>query len=435
MKTNSPLRFSLSLFLSILLVIPVVIFVFTDCSRDIVQDRVSLRNWEEDIEFFRKKLPELHINPFTIITEEQFNTGVDSLYKNLSYLSDYEVKIELMKILASIGDQHTRLHIKNSFAPVVISSFDDGFYVVGGQDEFKDYLGWEIIEVDGIPISKCAKILSLLTATKRKEIQNIWISLYLMHPEILHGSRILNNVYDYVVTLEKNGIKKAITDNFYEGTFDTEYLTVDNLIRFKNNSTYSFSLENINSTSVLYFDYLKCISDDEYPISEIVSDVIEALDENRVDKLIIDLSKNRGGSSGLLSQLIDYLKDSYINEYGKIFVITGYETFSSAVLDVGSLQNEINSIIIGAPAGDNLNHFGEVGTFFLPHNTLNILISTKKMDNQLKRGNPDDDALYPDIRIPYNFKDIYDDGRDLVLEKIMNITDEEIEKIMEMNSY
>ncbi len=435
MKNKSVLRISLSLFLSILLVIPVVIFVFTGCNEVVVQDKISLRNWEEDIEFFRKKLPELHVNPFTVISEKQFNTGVDRLYKNLSYLNDYEIKIELMKILASIGDQHTRLHLRDAYAPIVISSFDDGFYVVGGQDEFKDYLGWEIIEVDGIPISKCVKILSPLTATKRKEIQNIWISLYLMHPEILYGSRILNDVYDYVVTLEKNGIKKTITDNFYEGTFDFEYLKANNLIRFKNNQSYSFSQEIINNTSVLYFDYLKCTSDDEYPISEIVSDVIEALDENRVDKLIIDLSKNRGGSSGLLSPLIDYLKDSYINEYGKIFVITGYETFSSAVLDVGSLQNEINSIIIGAPTGFSLNHFGELGMFYLPHNPLNILISTKKMDNQLKRGNPDDDALYPDIRIPYKFKDIYEDGRDLVLEKIMNITGEEIENIIEMNSY
>lgn len=130
------------------------------------------------------------------------------------------------------------------------------------------------------------------------------------------------------------------------------------------------------------------------------------------------------------------MRDSYINEYGKIFVITGYETFSSAILDVGSLQNEINSIIIGTQTGSSLSHFGEIGTFYLPHNnTLNIFLSTKKMDNQLKRGNPDDDALYPDIRIPYNFKDIYGDGRDLVLEKIMNITDEEIEKIIEMNSH
>lgn len=69
-----------------------------------------------------------------------------------------------------------------------------------------------------------------------------------------------------------------------------------------------------------------------------------------------------------------------INRKGNLYVITGRETFSSALLNLYSLKSKTNAIFIGEPTGGKPNCYGEVGKFKLKNFGITICYSTRYYD-------------------------------------------------------
>ncbi len=418
-------KFTIKNILSILLIIVIILsvntFVYARHTNSVSQNEISQKIWRDDIELLRKNLSDYHKNPFTIISEEEFNTQVDDLCDNLANLNDCEIKVQLMQIVASIGDAHTAIYFKQKYFTTVISSFDDGYYLLIGANDFKNYLGWKVVEINGIDIERCEEILSKLSAKKSQAAKNQDVAVYLCCPDISYGANIQKSLDTYRLTLEKNGKRKTVSYDHKDGAkYRYEFLEADNMLRFKDTRNNYYSIETYDGVDILYFRYNKCRNDDKYPTSDLVKKIIRDLSEKKVDKLVIDVSTNGGGRSGLLNPLIQYLDKSGLIEFGRIFVITGYKTFSSGILDTVGFLNGTNSIIIGSHTGDSLNHFGEVRSFKLEKIGAYVSYSIKKFRWNMRRGDPDGDAVYPDIQIPYNFEDIYERNEDLVLDAIID---------------
>ena len=66
-----------------------------------------------------------------------------------------------------------------------------------------------------------------------------------------------------------------------------------------------------------------------------------------------------------------------INKKGNLYVITGRETFSSALLNLYSLKAKTKAIFIGEPTGGKPNCYGEVEKFKLKNSGITICYSTK----------------------------------------------------------
>jgi hypothetical protein len=106
--------------------------------------------------------------------------------------------------------------------------------------------------------------------------------------------------------------------------------------------------------------------------------LLRAVRENEPEKLVIDMRNNTGGNSTLLDPFIDALAEcGHINQHGKIFVIIGRDTFSSALLNVYSLKNKTCAILVGEPTGGKPNCYGEVLRSKLEQSGLLISYSTK----------------------------------------------------------
>ncbi len=67
--------------------------------------------WTEDLDYFARELPECHKNLFFKISREEFSSMVSHLVDRVPDLSDYEIAVSLMGILAEIGDAHTMLGV------------------------------------------------------------------------------------------------------------------------------------------------------------------------------------------------------------------------------------------------------------------------------------------------------------------------------------
>ncbi|MGL4873310.1 MAG: peptidase S41, partial [Clostridium sp.] len=63
--------------------------------------------WHEDLEFFRVNLIEGHKNLFFNLAEERFNEMIDKLKDDVDSLEYDDMKVELSRIAATVGDAHT----------------------------------------------------------------------------------------------------------------------------------------------------------------------------------------------------------------------------------------------------------------------------------------------------------------------------------------
>ncbi|WP_262493747.1 S41 family peptidase [Niastella koreensis] len=65
------------------------------------------------------------------------------------------------------------------------------------------------------------------------------------------------------------------------------------------------------------------------------------------------------------------------NSKGKLIVLIGKLTFSSAIMNAIELKRGTNAILVGEPTSGSVNHYGEVRAFRLPHTKIIIGYSTR----------------------------------------------------------
>ena len=102
-----------------------------------------------------------------------------------------------------------------------------------------------------------------------------------------------------------------------------------------------------------------------------------------------------------------------LNKKGKLYVIIGRRTFSSAVLNAMDLRNETEAILVGEPTGGKPNHFGEVKNDRLTNSGLRFTWSVKYFT--VTDGDPA--SIFPDVDVR-NTIDDYRAGNDVVLKEI-----------------
>ena len=66
--------------------------------------------WAQDVEYFRDTLPEKHINLFFKVTEQEFNLACHDLIEIANTVSEAEVFLGLLEILALVDDAHTNIY-------------------------------------------------------------------------------------------------------------------------------------------------------------------------------------------------------------------------------------------------------------------------------------------------------------------------------------
>ena len=89
----------------------------------------------------------------------------------------------------------------------------------------------------------------------------------------------------------------------------------------------------------------------EAPISDFMGDALRSARRARAEKVLLDLRRNHGGSSSFNPAIINALAQSEYNEYGRLYVLTGRETFSAASMLMGAFEEYVNAIFVGEPSG------------------------------------------------------------------------------------
>jgi hypothetical protein len=390
-------------------------------------------DWKSDLEYLKKELPKKHINLFFSISENDFNLGIDKLIQDLPLLNDYQVADRLLQHLAKIEDTHIfvdfgKLNDPNQILPFGLSWFSDGLYIIHAKEGYESLLGKKIIAINDYKIEQIIDSLStLIPVDNKSNIKNRVPQMLSFLPHLKYFGFIKGKTIQLKIENSNGPFSVMIlSDTALINKKWTSYHS--DSLAFCWNHKYEYFVEKyFESDSIYYLQYNKCDSreikqkygnskeSNKLPsFSEFENNVFSTIKKKPVKKLIVDMRFNGGGSSDQGTEFINKLKDNkIINQKSKLFVITGFQTFSSGMVNVMDFKNLTNAIFIGEETSGKPNHYGEIRSIILPSSKLRIDYSTK----YFKYSNENSNSFKPDIIIETSFSD-YKNGIDPVYEYI-----------------
>ncbi len=404
---------------------PVTPYLLTFATSGTAPNKAALSpadRWREDLRFLATHLPAVHKNLFFKVTREQFEKQVDELDKRIPTLREDQILVGFAKLVASMGDEHTGIHADPAgltYLPLGFYWFTDGVFVVAAGDQYRSALRCRVEKIANTDVEQAmSQLASLVAHANDAQVRNAAPSL-LSKTQYLTGLGIAEHANKIrlelqcadvqppkleVVPVKDTGAAKMIP----------AYDASDSPPLYLSKPKSSFWAEYLPEHNTIYFQYDRCANSPEESLAEFEAGLRKLIEEHQSSRLVIDLRDNGGGNSALLDPFIDWLKSNErVNVKGRLFVIVGRRTFSSAVLNALRLRGETQAVFVGEPTGGRPNHYGEVQTFRLPNSGLEVSYSTK----YFKHSDKDEPTIRPDVLVELTSDD-YFSGRDPVLDAV-----------------
>lgn len=380
--------------------------------------------WKKDLNYMQKALAKKHVNLFFKTDEKKFNEEIASLKNSVENLNDDEIIAGIYKIVSSVGDSHTSAYKETSTVyPIEFYYFKEGIYVINTTKEYKKSLYAKLVKVNGKDIKELEKDIMPLIVDENEGMIKKNIPKYLSNPLILHGIKATKEQDKVLFTFEdKDGKTFSLNVNAVDKSGISKQFIVNKeydesypLYMQKNNLNYWYKY--LEDKKILYFKYNKCQNDDkaEKPIEDFITQMLNFMNTHDVNKFVIDMRDNPGGSDKYINPIIEWLKGKKINDKNHLFVIVGRNTFSSAMIDAVLLKQKAKPTFVGEIPSSKPNHYGAVKSFELPNSKIEISYSTQF--NKISDDNSN--TFIPDKVIDISIKD-YIQKKDPVLDYVIS---------------
>ncbi len=376
---------------------------------------LSAEDWQGDLKFLASELPKRHINLFHATSKKDFDAAVAALDAKLPSLNSYQRIAELTRLVAMFQEGHTALvRPKVQYLMLGLYTFSDGVFVRAAPRGHGWAVGRQLTHVDGTPVDQViAKLTPLIARDNNMQVKNLMRN-YLIDATLLFGLGITKRKDRAVYTLAAKDAKpRDLTVALGQRLQNPPMPKRMPLSRQRNNLNYWNKY--LADSRTLYVQYNRCANAAYLTFKRFADGLLARLDKKDVARLVIDLRHNGGGDSRIINPLLEGLsKRPAATKKGKLYVIIGRGTFSSAVLNTLALKHKHNAILVGEPSGGKPSHYGEVKKFRLPKSKLQIQYSTKYFKHEGMPG----PSIIPDIAVTESHVD-YQAGTDPAMAAIL----------------
>jgi len=382
--------------------------------------------WQQALSYLGNQLPYLHVNPYFKISETEFQQRVAELAENVPNLKDGQMTVEIMRIVAAIGDAHTRafsIAEPPARLPLEMRWLSDGLIVIAASPEYKEAVGAKVVQIGTHPVGDVyAAVKPLIAADNEMQILND-TPIYMGMPTILYGLNLVPDPARVPFRFEAQDGSQfdlelhPVTGD--PGAFVSVYERAGvprPLYEQDRQAFYWF--RDLPERNAVYVQYNACREQEDRPFGAFVDEVFDLVDRSPETRLVLDLRFNGGGDEGVITPFIEAIKArSAFKEPGRLFVIIGRGTYSSALQNAITLSREYNATLVGEPTGGKPNQYGEVRHFDLPNVGIRVNYSTHYWRNY-----PDGDPLRlePDVRAVVTIADLLA-GHDPALEAALQL--------------
>ena len=385
------------------------------------------RLWREDLDYFAKELPAKQKEFAKLISKDKFDRMVVELEREAPQFSDSEIILQLTRIVAALGVAHTHVQIPSGSAsnalqvyPIRMQWFSDGLAVIAAAPEYRVALGGRVVRMGTMNPEQVEAAVAPYISSENSTYTHIHSPDFMKYADLMRREKIADSAGRLQLTCAKADGKEFRLEIASKGSaaISPKWATVQQVFHIptefcrKQPKAY-YWYEYLPDTHTLYIQYSKCEDEPGNPFQDFVNKLFAFADSRTVNRVVVDLRFNGGGTSSIVKPLIEGLKTRpALNAKGHLYTLISGHTFSSAVFAAVSFRNDLHAVLVGEPAGNKPNHYGQFDSFELPNSKLKVQYSTKHFYLM-----PDSDppSLEPDIFVQRSFED-YLAGRDPVFD-------------------
>lgn len=394
-----------------------------------------IEGWKYDLQFLYEEINRKAFGVVRSFTKDELKNERDRILGLISNLTDVEIALEFQKLLVKVGDGHTALFLNKEtpelrkHLPLEFYRFKEGLYIIQTEARFKEYLGAKVINIEGKTPEAIYVALAPIIR-KDNNITPLMLSASLIRQtSIMHAMKLSSSpdqlklkvqlpngdVSDIVLKGESDISSRKLWDGLPSNWVSIENEMPQKPFYLKNRYKH-FWFEYLEKEKTLWLQYNEMLTSREEPWSDFLDSAFAFIETHPTQRLIIDMRNNNGGNGEWATPLVRHLlKNSMINQRGKLFVIIGRKTFSAAGIAIGQLEKNTNAIFAGEPAGTSPNFIGEEFEFELPYSRLWANVS----EREHKTYSVDYRAwIAPVLYAEPSFRDLVA-GRDAVWEMIL----------------
>ena len=397
------------------------LFCFATCYG---QNQLSRKQAWEDIDSLVAKIESVHYNPYLHLSKKVFCQKVEEVKKSIPDSLGFEsLLLKMYAITAVLEDGHSMPYLvqpqikanlaEADFLPFKLV-FDKGSAYIKAPEEGLLH-GANILSVNGLSTKAAVKEFSALLGG----------SAY-------YKKEMAERLFGYFLFLK--GIRPPFKITYTTTGKNVNTKTVDKGITFKEalhqsmphlNNSNSFKLLN---TKTAYLDFLS-MNGSLDAWGNFLDSAFTSVRKDKVETVLVDIRNNPGGNSVFANYLLAYITrkkfllasgkcwrisadmkkvqqengetnpeyqskengTNWCREFcepqenpvvadsvftGKVYLLTGPFTFSSANMLADAIKTFKLGTVIGTPTGEYTNDFGETLVFSLPHSNIKIQTTT-----------------------------------------------------------
>jgi hypothetical protein len=360
--------------------------------------------WRSDLEFARSKMPETHLRidhstPLTVI-----ETAIDELTDRIPQLTHQAAVVELTRIVAMIGDGHTRLSLPidpvSGFSsghtgtqnatlpstpfhhyPVRFHLYADGLAIEQTTPSNTSLLGARVVRIGSMSTEEAIAAVEPLIHRDNETQMRELLPRFLVIPEILHVTGVTNELGSVALELElASGTRRELTLDPVPTGVDVPLTTYPepSTPLFRRHLDANYRFESLEEHGAVHFRYFRVQNEEGgEPLADFATRMFDFVEENDVERLIVDLRGNDGGNNWLNAPLErGVFRAESLWRPGGLVVIADRGTFSAAMNFASFMANATPAVFVGEATGGRPNHYGDAQKLVLPKTGLTVRLST-----------------------------------------------------------
>lgn len=364
---------------------------------------------------------------------QDFISDIYRLIECIPELSDVELRYETQRIVAQIGDGHSRVVWElQEFFPIMVQQLENAeemaFYTLRVPNEHSDLIYTQLVAINGIQIKEIVDRLRIYVSSENCYWQDymIWdcyLDSLLIQKEALQIVGVLDedvDTADFTFSREDGSTTTVtLTAIAYESYEAADMCREDFLAKEIGSEKYRsekyYWFEEMPDDRILYIRINRCYEESGYSFDSFCWDVTDVLNDlEEPQKLVVDLRGNVGGIYPM-SGFFKFLNRLNEIDTNGVYVIIDHGAFSSCIGMIAQFQNKCPDIqLLGTPTGQPVNQWGNLKYYDAPNGKLRFSISKEFW---MFAESSESNAIMPDILIYQTLTD-YMQGVDTVLEYI-----------------
>jgi len=387
--------------------------------------QARLEWWIQDLEFFARTFPEKQVDFPKLYNPKKFRKELDQLEFAIPRISDSEIVLRLMRLVASANVSHTRVYPQEEFEfhhyPVRFFWCSDGATLISAAEPYKPALGARIVRIGPMTPERLEAAIAPFVPHENQFWLHAKSPDFMLTREVADHFGLAKPDGSLELTLVRRG-SRPFKVQIAPSAGDTSLISLAEALKlptplFRKRPDDFYWYEYLAGSHALYIQYTSCQNDPKKPFKDFARELFGFIDglqpPQRVDRVIIDLRNNSGGDSSVINPLLQGLRSRPgLSEPGRLYTLIGKNTFSSGMMNAVELRKGLHAILVGEPSGSAPNEYGEVRNFVLPNSNIGITYTTKFF-RLLEDSNPP--AVYPDVTVYRSTEDLLT-SRDPALE-------------------